>query len=42
MEERKVSKGRRKLRVRVWLKKAWEGGNGLRMMEKGKGVEIGT
>lgn len=41
VEDRKVRRGRRKLGVRVWLKKAWEGGNGLRMMEKGRGVEIG-
>lgn len=41
MDERKLRRGRRKLAVKVRLKKAWEGGKGSIMMEKGSGVEIG-
>lgn len=36
-----MRRGRRKLKIRVWLKNAWEGGKGFEIMEKGRGVEIG-
>lgn len=41
VEERKLRRGMRKCGVKDWLKKAWEGGKGSRMMEKGSGVDIG-